>query len=440
MHTGDTAWYGEPEPADELSAAETAALDAVNRRVGACRSLAEALDFLYDTTRTLFPCDRIGVAFVDESGERLTAYWHRAEYEPILLKNGFHQDIGGSSLRQVVARGTPRTIDDLAVYLEQHPASPSARLLVKEGVRSSMACPLRVDDRFVGVLFRSSRLPAAYRLSHVRFQQAVAERLSQVVEKAYRIEQATEANRAYMEMLAFVSHELKNPLASIIMSGEVLAGPYLGQLNPRQQETAQRIVRESQYLTGLVRQYLDLARIDGGEIRLSFRTDLPVVPEVVDQAVELAESAIQAREMQLQRVVPDPGLRADGDPVLLRIVLVNLLSNAAKYGRSGGVIRLTVTSDGDRVRFAVWNEGEGFRAEDRGRLFRRFSRLPTPGLDEIKGTGIGLYTSWRIARLHGGHMGANSKFGQWAEFTLEIPRKAADGAARDKPMQPEPRE
>jgi signal transduction histidine kinase len=425
MKAGDTAWFGNSDEAMAFSVEEIAVLDAVNRRIAGGRSLADILGFLYDATHALFPCDRISVAFVDESGERLTSYWTRAEYEPILLQAGFHQDFDGGSLGQVVAQGIPRVIDDLAVYLEKHPSSPSSRLLVQEGVRSSMACPLRVDDRIVGVLFRSARAAGAYRGSHVRFQQAVAERLSQAVEKAYRIEQLTEANRSYMEMLAFVSHELKNPLASIIMSGEVLAGPYLGSLNAKQQETAQRILRQSHYLSGLIRDYLDLARIEGGEIRLSLRPDVPLVTLVIDQALELVESAIQAQKMEVQRSIPDPEIRADCDPDLIRIVMVNLLGNAAKYGRTGGILRLTVGEDGERVRFAVRNEGQGFREEDRSRLFRKFSRLPTPAFAQVKGSGVGLYTSWRIARLHGGRMWAESEFGQWAEFTLEIPRKAS---------------
>ncbi len=425
MNAGDTAWFGNADETMAFSGEESAVLDAVNRRIAGGRSLADILNFLYDATHALFPCDRISIAFLDENGERLTTYLTRAEYEPLLLQKGFHQDLDGSSLRQVMEQGIPRVIDDLEVYLAQHPSSQSTRMLVKEGVRSSMACALRVEDRSVGVLFRSARMVGAYRSSHVRFQQAVAERLSQAVEKSYRIEQLTEANRAYMEMLAFVSHELKNPLASIIMSGEVLAGSYLGALSPQQQATAQRIVRQSHYLSGLVRDYLDLARMEVGGISLSLRPDVRVVEEVVDQAMELVESAIHAKKIEVQRNISDPEIRADCDPDLIRIVMVNLLGNAAKYGRTGGILRLTVSEDGEHVRFAVRNEGHGFRAEDRSRLFRKFSRLPTPAFSQVKGSGVGLYTSWRIARMHGGRMGAESEFGQWAEFTLEIPRKAS---------------
>ena len=71
---------------------------------------------------------------------------------------------------------------------------------------------------------------------------------------------------------------------------------------------------------------------------------------------------------------------------------------------------------------SVWNEGPGFPPESRGELFRKFSRLQTPETRDRTGTGVGLYTAWRIVHLHGGRMEAASQEGAWAEFSLEIPQ------------------
>jgi signal transduction histidine kinase len=110
------------------------------------------------------------------------------------------------------------------------------------------------------------------------------------------------------------------------------------------------------------------------------------------------------------------------------------LGNAVKYGREEGLVRIHVEVRPKGVRVAVWNEGPGFHAEERPRLFRRFSRLRDPELLEQKGTGVGLYTSWRIVRLHGGSMDARSSQGEWAEFSLDIPQPLPDTPAQTGPV------
>ncbi|HUK76936.1 MAG TPA: ATP-binding protein, partial [Thermoleophilia bacterium] len=119
------------------------------------------------------------------------------------------------------------------------------------------------------------------------------------------------------------------------------------------------------------------------------------------------------------------------------IVLVNLLGNAVRYGRPGGRLRLKVGRRGKRLRVTVWNEGQGFTRAQRGRLFRKFSRLGTPATDQRRGTGLGLYNSWRIVQLHHGHIRADAQPGEWAEFTFEIPQPlcAADVADELEPSE-----
>ena len=128
------------------------------------------------------------MSFVEEQGGRLAAHYARAHYDPLILKKGYTEDLAGSSLERVIASGRPRIIDDLERYLADHPASASTKLLVREGVRSSMTCPLLVDGRVAGLLFFSATRPHAYTEHHVRLHQAMAERLGQAVEKARRIE------------------------------------------------------------------------------------------------------------------------------------------------------------------------------------------------------------------------------------------------------------
>ena len=106
---------------------------------------------------------------------------------------------------------------------------------------------------------------------------------------------------------------------------------------------------------------------------------------------------------------------------MLRIALGNLLTNAIKYGCPGGVIRVGATADNALMRLTVWNEGPGFTAADRSKLFQKFVRLDDPELRKEKGTGVGLYSTWRIMQLHRGRVTARSEKGAWAEFTLSLP-------------------
>jgi len=118
-----------------LSPEERSVLDAINQKVAGAESLGRIMDFLFDSTQDVFPCDRIGLSFLEEDGQRVVAHWSRALYEPLLLDKGYAQDLRGSSLETVLKSGDVRIIRDLEHYLSEHPGSASTKLLVREGVR-----------------------------------------------------------------------------------------------------------------------------------------------------------------------------------------------------------------------------------------------------------------------------------------------------------------
>lgn len=416
---------GSSDPALPVSDQESRILDTINRRIAAADSLESMIDFLFESIQSILACDRIGVSFVDDDGGRLVAHYARTSYEPALLKKGYAEDLAGSSLERVIASGTPRIINDLERYAAERPDSRSTAILLREGVRSSLTCPLAVEGRNVGVIFFSARRPSAYGDRDIRLQFAIAERLSQAVEKAWRIERLAQANLGYFEMLGFVSHELKSPLASIVMDAKVLQDGFLGDVPAGQREMLAKITRKADYLLNLIREYLDLARIEGGELAAHPREGVDLVGDIVDTAIDIVSPQAVEKGIRIERTVPDGPLRVTCDPDLLRIVAVNLVSNAVKYGRAAGTVRVTVERRADGVTLRVWNDGPGFPANQRSRLFRKFSRLDTAELRAQKGTGVGLYTSWRIVQLHGGRMSADSREGEWAEFRVDLPGGAA---------------
>lgn len=395
-------------------------LNHVNLKIAAGNSLKEIIDFLFVHTRSIFPCDRIGIAFVEENGKRMRLYYVKADYSPLFLTVGYAADIQGSSLHTVFQSLSPRIINDLGEYYKDTPRSESTRLLLKEGVMSSMTCPLSVDGRPVGLLFRSSRTPGAYTKDHVRLHLSIAERLSQAVEKAYRINQLEESINSYMEMLGFVTHELKSPLASIITIARTLSKGYFGEMNPEHVKIVERILHKAEYLHNLSMEYLNLSRFENQSIKLSAKkTDF--IEEVLNPAIELVGPQIEEKIISLTVDVPDNTIRIVCDPDLMKVVTVNILSNAVKYSNDKGAVTVSVKTTDTLLSVTVKNEGPGFPDDKKNLLFKKFSRIDTPDLMQRKGSGIGLYVSWNIIHLHGGTIHADAAEGQWAAFTYEIP-------------------
>jgi len=407
---------------NEFRSRERRALFAVNEKARSAASLAELMDLVFDETKTISPTDRMSVLLLEESGTRVVSHWVKATYAPVLLPPEYQQDLHTTSLEEVLRSGKPRVIQDLEVYLSEHPQSVTTQLLVNEGIRSSLAWPLASGDRRIGVLLRDSREHYAYGHHQLRLHEVLMRILGPAVLRAYQMEELTAANRAYMEMLGFVSHELKSPLASITMDAKLLTEGYIGQLSEKQHERVEKIIAKADYLLSLVREYLDLARIEGGELRVTPRSGVDFLAEVIEPSIELAIGQLNQRGMRIVRMLPKPPPLLDCDPDMLRIALFNLLGNAAKYGRPGGNVRLSVVVKDGAFEVSVFNDGVGFPPSEKHKLFRRFSRLQVPELRKEKGTGVGLYTVWRIVQQHGGRTYAESQQGQWADFGFVIPQ------------------
>ena len=228
-----------------------------------------------------------------------------------------------------------------------------------------------------------------------------------------------QSNRNYMQTLGFVTHELKAPLAAIQMLIATMVDGYLGKVSPQVSDFFVRIQRNCEELQDMVRDYLDLSRLERGEL-VANKSLIDLSKTVVEMTMDQTAVFFRSRKINVEVDCPAE-LPVVADPSLLRIALNNFLTNAAKYGREGGRATVTVKLEDGRVTMSVWNEGEGFPAEAADHLFEKFFRVRNSSTHSKRGSGIGLFTVKNIAELHGGRAWAESEPGAWAAFHLSFP-------------------
>jgi len=227
-------------------------------------------------------------------------------------------------------------------------------------------------------------------------------------------------NENYIDMLGFVTHELKNPLASAVMSLYTVKDGYLGEITPAQKKSLEAVAKSLDHFQAMIKDYLDLSRLEKGEFVVRKRP-VALNRDVVQPTATALEREMQERQMTFDNHIPD-ALTVSADPSMLRIVYDNLLANALKYGREGGTIALDAAESADRITLSITNDSEGIPPEKMPLLFKKFSRLDGPEYAGKKGTGLGLYICKEIIAKHGGEIWVDSKAGQWVRFSFTLPR------------------
>jgi PAS domain S-box-containing protein len=239
-----------------------------------------------------------------------------------------------------------------------------------------------------------------------------------------------EADRRKDEFLAMLGHELRNPLAPIGTSLEILRmAPPDG---PEAAWARDAIGRQLRHMTRLLDDLLDISRITLGRIRL--KPEPIDLGRVVANAVETARPLIDTFGHHLTVRLPEVPVPMRGDPVRLTQVVANLLNNAAKYTERGGRIEVAVQREGDRVRLTVRDNGIGVAAGELETIFELFSQMPSGRERAQGGLGIGLTLVKRLVELHGGTVEARSdgpKRGM--EIVVQLP---ATGDDLSEPLRP----
>lgn len=174
-------------------------IQAVYEEIGSELFAESVLDRIYNTFTSLIPYDRIGCALLVENDQKLSAYWARAAYAELKIRKNYTAHMAGSSLESILATGEPRIINDLEDYLFEHPDSISTQLIVAEGIRSSLTCPLIANGKPLGFLFFSSCEKNTYRDLHHDIFLQIASQISMLIEKSLLYSRLFEQNRQLID-------------------------------------------------------------------------------------------------------------------------------------------------------------------------------------------------------------------------------------------------
>ncbi len=331
---------------------------------------------------------------------------------------------------------------------------------LKRGYRSSMAVPLiaRGGDT-IGLLNLYSPEPHFFTENRIRIIQAFANQAATAIENVKLVEDmdrrikertkalettnleleainqelqlrkqeaetarmvAEEANRAKSEFLANMSHELRTPLNVIIGFSEMMLKGIAGPLTEKQEEYLKDIHESGEHLLELINDILDLSKVEAGRLELEYEK-INIRNIIEESLVFIREKCIKHR-IAINIDLDNSVLEMEADRTRLKQVLVNLLTNAAKFTPDGGSITIRTRKEEDNyIEFTVEDTGIGIKKEDIPKLFQPFQQLNTIYNKKQPGTGLGLAICKRIVETHGGRIWVESEPGKGSKFKFTIP-------------------
>jgi PAS domain S-box-containing protein len=373
-------------------------------------------ELVEDLREAIFECDAdgrltflnqawveiLGHAIEDSLGHSLIDYLC-AEDRPAELKTLFDAQTGNDAREKRELRFQHR--NDAVVWLEL-------------SVRKSET------GRYVGSLYNitdrkqaESERQAAFDLLEERVKERTIE-LSRANEELSRAKETAEsATRAKSEFLAKMSHELRTPMNAIIGFTRLVMRRCKDLIPSKQHENLEKILISAQRLLALINDILDLSKVEAGRAEVHPRE--VTLEAVVDNCLRTVESTMNSEKVVLRKDLT-AGLLLFTDEEKLHQILINLLSNAAKFTHEGSIV-VSARSEGQRVAIAVIDSGIGIPTEATERIFEEFQQVDGSTTRHYGGTGLGLSISRNFARLLGGDITVESKLGTGSTFALTIP-------------------
>jgi two-component system, NtrC family, sensor kinase len=413
------------------SVAELRALGEVSRTVSSTLKLETVLETIVGCAVQLSASDSGIVYEFDEVAQIFQARGsHRITAEHLAIVRAEPIRFGEGAVGRAGAIREPFQVADIAD--ERQFVAPQTRaLLVREGLRSLLAIPFLREQRVLGGLVILRRELGAFSPETVATLQTFAAhsvlaiqnaRLFREIEDKSRLLQVESEHKS--QFVSSMSHELRTPLNAIIGLTDMLVTNTARFGTEKAKEPLQRVNRAGTHLLGLINQVLDLSKIEAGKLEFNPQTVqvAPLIKEVIGTAGQLAEQ----NKNRLVVDAPEDLGALTVDPMRLRQILLNLLSNACKFTKAGEVklAARKVSNGSSFVEFAVSDTGIGMTSDQQAKLFKVFSQADATTAQHFGGTGLGLAITRKLARMMGGDVTVASEPGKGSVFTVRLPRGA----------------
>jgi signal transduction histidine kinase len=311
-------------------------------------------------------------------------------------------------------------------YVERDPFVVTAVAL--GGYRTVLSVPMLKDNELIGVISIYRQEVRSFTDKQIELVTSFARQaviaienvrlLNEIQNKSRQLEMASEHKSQFV---ANMSHELRTPLNAIIGLTEMMVTNAARFGTEKAQEPLRRVHAAGTHLLGLINQVLDLSKIEAGKLELNPQMVqlAPLIDEVMGTARQLAEQNKNRLALETEENLGALTV----DPMRLRQILLNLLSNACKFTKQGEVaLRARRLADGhDWIEFAVADTGIGMTAEQLAKLFEEFAQADASTAKRYGGTGLGLSITRKLARMMGGDVMVTSEAGKGSVFTVRLP-------------------
>jgi signal transduction histidine kinase len=302
---------------------------------------------------------------------------------------------------------------------------PSHRMVIPLQVQDQIIGVLEIDEKEDGEIWSPENRELAESVAQ-EFALALQDTRSfQLTEQA--LDEMREADRLKSQFLANMSHELRTPLNSIIGFSRVILKGIDGPITENQEEDLTAIYNAGQHLLGLINDILDVSKIDAGKMELAF-TEVDLA-EIIRGVMSTAVGYVNDKPIELIIDIPTDLPKVQGDNIRIRQVLINLVSNAAKFTEEGHIgVSARAIERGDRheVVIAVFDTGPGIEPKDQQKIFEPFSQVDDSPTRKTGGTGLGLSICRHLVELHGGQIWVESMPDQGSTFAFTLPYQPSD--------------
>jgi signal transduction histidine kinase len=285
--------------------------------------------------------------------------------------------------------------------------------------QSGIILPLLARDQMIGTIgLYTTRAPRRYRTEDQAVLEELARRVASALEKAWLYQEAQEAIREREAFLAVASHEVRNPLTTLLGHAQLLRRRLAHEAaRARDLTDTDTIIAQAQRVNQLLSDLLDASNVTSGQLTIQAEP-LELVALVAQLVAELSPSAPTHTLTYTAHRGP---LVIVGDAGRLQQVLHNLIRNAMKYSPAGSTVAVATDRAGSRARLTVSDAGVGIPAAELPHLFKRFYRVTRASGEQISGSGIGLYVVKDIVARHGGVIDVQSTEGVGSTFTVYLP-------------------